>query len=99
MAAAALLPGTGSTALWGFSKALDLQDPDAVLPEKDKAGIAAADAQPEPESSECLDILLVGASDIRHVFKTLARAWRHPARPLHASRAPWLQIGKPLAAH
>ncbi|KAI8926916.1 hypothetical protein BC831DRAFT_454358 [Entophlyctis helioformis] len=82
----AILRGTGSTPLWGFSKALDLQDPDAVKSEKDKASmdlkalLTQAQAQ---QTQQPLEVLLVGSGDIRHIFKTAARSWRHGSRPLH----------------
>lgn len=35
--------------------------------------------------SEELNILLIGAGDCRHIIKTLAHLYRHPARRINAS--------------
>jgi hypothetical protein len=61
----ALMNGVGTTAVWGLSKAIDLSLQDR-------------EGNPTLESGH-LNILLVGASDIRHVLKTISQAWRHNA--------------------
>eukprot|EP00668_Euglena_longa_P033835 GGOE01043485.1.p1 GENE.GGOE01043485.1~~GGOE01043485.1.p1 ORF type:complete len:630 (-),score=177.13 GGOE01043485.1:270-2159(-) len=60
--------GVGKEALWGFSPAIDLLD---VVP-------------PEAmETEETITLLLTGASDCRHILKTLARARRHTNKSIH----------------
>lgn len=67
--------GFGAVTWWGFSPALDLQDEDAILALKK---MKLTDSEQEE-----LNILLVGAGDIRHVLMTIARTYRHRKRKLH----------------
>ncbi|KAJ1341442.1 hypothetical protein BSLG_003871 [Batrachochytrium salamandrivorans] len=78
----ALLQGTGTTALWGYSKALDLQDIDGTLDERDSTLPASIPTQ-DGTLDEPLNILLIGASDIRHIIKTAARSWKYTPRKIH----------------
>eukprot|EP00842_Homolaphlyctis_polyrhiza_P001523 jgi/Hompol1/2371/HPOL_005972-RA len=83
-----LLPGTGSTGLWGFSKALDLQDPECILAERDIHTVKPEETNTAAaESNECFDVLLVGSSDVRHILKTAGRAWRHKKRNINCQEA------------
>ena len=61
----------GMNQMYGFSPALDLQDPNIAFP-----GFSFV----ETKTTE--NILLIGASDPRHVFKTVALAGRHPEKQL-----------------
>eukprot|EP00667_Euglena_gracilis_P010066 EG_transcript_10247 len=60
--------GVGKEALWGFTPAVDLLD---VVPTE------------TTEAADEIAILLTGASDCRHVLKTLSRARRHTCKPIH----------------
>ncbi|CAL1545956.1 unnamed protein product [Lymnaea stagnalis] len=62
----------GSINWWGFSPALDLQE--TGFQEMCKKLICAA-----PEE---LNILIVGAGDVRHILKTVAHRYRHTKRKL-----------------
>lgn len=67
--------GFGAVTWWGFSPAIDLQDEDAILALK-KMKLTETDQHE-------LNILLIGAGDIRHVLMTIARTYRHRKRKLH----------------
>ena len=65
---------------WGASPALDVREVVARCG-AGEGGVAASAA---PGDAEPLRALLVGASDVRHVFTTLARSRRHfPHRHIH----------------
>ncbi|XP_060576533.1 dynein axonemal assembly factor 3-like [Ruditapes philippinarum] len=65
----------GSITWWGFSPALDLQDGDHMKAMKD---LSLSDAK-ENE----LNILLIGAGDLRHVLMTIAKSYRHTRKKLN----------------
>jgi hypothetical protein len=67
------LDGIGSTGVWGFSRALDLQNID----EQVMGETPRSETSPTNSNNGSLNILLLGSNDIRHVFKTMCRAWRH----------------------
>ncbi|KAI8998199.1 hypothetical protein BC832DRAFT_122164 [Gaertneriomyces semiglobifer] len=72
------MEGIGTTLVWGFSRALDLQRRDALneMPLTEAGSTSTADQEP-------LKMLLVGSGDIRHIVKTIAHNWRHGNRELH----------------
>ncbi|ESP05132.1 hypothetical protein LOTGIDRAFT_227827 [Lottia gigantea] len=68
--------GFGSITWWGFSPALDLQE-NGIDEMLKKLKIKHDSGEEE------LNILLVGAGDIRHILTTIARSWRHSPHKLH----------------
>ncbi|CAH1785744.1 unnamed protein product [Owenia fusiformis] len=66
--------GFGAITWWGFSEALDLQDKDI------NASFKKLDIE---ESKDELNILLIGAGDIRHILKTVARSYRWSKKKIH----------------
>ncbi|EGF76589.1 hypothetical protein BATDEDRAFT_28431 [Batrachochytrium dendrobatidis JAM81] len=76
-----LMQGTGSVSLWGFSKALDFQDSNGIFTEKNTTLLDIKSAI--ADETEPLDVLLIGASDPRHIIKTAGRAWKHSSRQIH----------------
>ncbi|KAL7747463.1 hypothetical protein RI367_007219 [Sorochytrium milnesiophthora] len=82
------MDGMGSVAMWGASRALDLLAtldtgrPEELLEEQNVYNAIAA-AQQRASSSDdikagrTVNILLLGAADIRHVIKTMSRVQRH----------------------
>lgn len=66
----------GTITWWGFTPALDLQDTDAISALNNLK-------LDKDEGPDTLNILLVGAGDIRHVLQTIARSYRHRKRKLH----------------
>ncbi|XP_053117415.1 dynein axonemal assembly factor 3 isoform X2 [Hemicordylus capensis] len=67
--------GFGTTAWWGFSPALDLQD--TYLESSLEHLRLSQDGIPE------LNILLVGSVDGRHIFKTMSQAHQWPRRKIN----------------
>ncbi|XP_071955043.1 dynein axonemal assembly factor 3-like [Antedon mediterranea] len=66
----------GAITWWGFSPALDLQDKDIET--------EAKHLNLDNESTtEAVNILLVGAGDIRHILETISRAYRHTNKQLN----------------
>ena len=83
--------GIGKESVWGFSPALDLLD------------VASTDSL---QNAEEIQILLTGASDCRHLLKTLAKSRRHTTKPIkfilhepnlrtHARHLMFLQVQPP----
>ncbi|XP_076115197.1 dynein axonemal assembly factor 3-like [Mytilus galloprovincialis] len=66
----------GTITWWGFTPALDLQDTDTIS----ALNNLKLDTD---EGKDTLNILLIGAGDIRHVLQTIARSYRHKKRKLH----------------
>lgn len=82
-----LKEGMGTSRLWGYGKALDLQDlDDSVHCERDMVEntrdqiLAKCRSQPARDEFRCL---IVGGVDARHIIKTIARSWRHPECKIH----------------
>ncbi|XP_064406954.1 dynein axonemal assembly factor 3-like [Halichondria panicea] len=75
---AANIDGFGAVTWWGFSPALDLGD----LKQK---GIAKQGPATDPPTvqSDVVNVLLVGAADLRHVFKTLVHSHKYTNKPVH----------------
>ncbi|TPX67560.1 hypothetical protein SpCBS45565_g03751 [Spizellomyces sp. 'palustris'] len=73
------MDGIGTTSVWGFSRAVDFQDLNTANGERDAKDVkltASTDLPP-------LNVLILGASDARHIIKTVARAWRYGRREMH----------------
>lgn len=68
------MDGFGTITWWGFSPALDLQE--ACVAELMKT----LDINSSPDT---LNVLVIGAGDLRHVLTTIARRKRHPKKKLH----------------
>lgn len=66
----------GTITWWGFTPALDLQDKDTISALNNLK-------LDKDEGPDTLNILLVGAGDLRHVLQTVARSYRHRKRKLH----------------
>ncbi|XP_008117136.2 dynein axonemal assembly factor 3 isoform X1 [Anolis carolinensis] len=75
MTAAGSANGFGTTAWWGFSPALDLQD--TCLES------SVEHLQPSQDDIPELNILLVGSIDGRHILKTMSRLCRWPRRKIN----------------
>nr|XP_008117137.1 PREDICTED: dynein assembly factor 3, axonemal isoform X2 [Anolis carolinensis] len=75
MTAAGSANGFGTTAWWGFSPALDLQD--TCLES------SVEHLQPSQDDIPELNILLVGSIDGRHILKTMSRLCRWPQRKIN----------------
>nr|XP_056719835.1 dynein axonemal assembly factor 3 [Euleptes europaea] len=75
MTAAGSGNGFGTTAWWGFSPALDLQE--TYLDTSTEHLHMSQDGTPE------LNILLVGSIDGRHILKTMCQAHRWPQRKIN----------------
>ncbi|XP_067664901.1 dynein axonemal assembly factor 3-like [Haliotis asinina] len=70
------MDGLGTITWWGFSPAIDFQDSDAgVLMEKTSLQ--------DKDTSDVVNILLVGAGDVRHILKTIANRKRHKHRKIN----------------
>ncbi|KAK7099397.1 dynein axonemal assembly factor 3-like [Littorina saxatilis] len=68
------LDGFGTITWWGFSPAVDLQE----------TGIAELMKKLDfYKSPDTVQILVIGAGDLRHVLTTIARRHRHTKRKLH----------------
>ncbi|KAL3841853.1 hypothetical protein ACJMK2_019950 [Sinanodonta woodiana] len=67
--------GFGTITWWGFTPALDLQDEGSILSLKK--------LQIMDESQDKLNILLIGAGDLRHILTTVSRSKRHHTKKLH----------------
>lgn len=67
--------GFGTITWWGFSPAIDLQNPDLIT--------ALTGLNIDEKDDEEMRILLVGAGDLRHVLTTLARSYRYRKKKFH----------------
>ncbi|XP_046331215.2 dynein axonemal assembly factor 3-like [Haliotis rufescens] len=68
------MDGLGTITWWGFSPAIDFQDADVgALMEKTSL----------QDTNDVVNILLVGAGDIRHILKTIANRKRHKHKKIN----------------
>uniref|UniRef100_K1Q0Z4 UPF0470 protein C19orf51-like protein n=1 Tax=Magallana gigas TaxID=29159 RepID=K1Q0Z4_MAGGI len=67
--------GFGTITWWGFSPAIDLQNPDLIT--------ALTGLNIDEKDDEEMRILLVGAGDLRHALTTLARSYRYRKKKFH----------------
>ncbi|XP_033102374.1 dynein assembly factor 3, axonemal-like [Anneissia japonica] len=68
----------GAITWWGFSPAIDFQEKDTCTQSEDLKLDRTTDSVAEE-----LNMLLVGAGDVRHVLKTISRAYRHTKKQLN----------------
>ncbi|XP_053385184.1 LOW QUALITY PROTEIN: dynein axonemal assembly factor 3-like [Mercenaria mercenaria] len=65
----------GSITWWGFSPAIDLLDEDHIR--------AMKEMNMEDTKTRELNVLLIGAGDLRHVMMTVAKSYRHRKKKLN----------------
>lgn len=69
--------GYGSISFWGYSPSLDL------LQTEHEEKVLTTNIRDDSDKPDTINILLVGAADIRHVLKTIICANLHPKKKLH----------------
>lgn len=74
-----MVDGFGAITWWGFSPALDLQDKyQSLLSKLENLDISGDGTGKQGKSA----ILIIGAGDCRHIFRTIAHAYRHTKKDL-----------------
>ncbi|KAI8815641.1 uncharacterized protein EV422DRAFT_624094 [Fimicolochytrium jonesii] len=76
------MEGIGTTSLWSLCRAIDFQDLQTAIKERDSSEILPPIKDASDVNAAPLKILLLGASDPCHIIKTVARAGRHGRRNL-----------------